>query len=122
MELSEIELELKGRNFDVRRNIDNITVKASLLSKIKIYKLGEEIVVEPRFGLYKMTTTLITNSAIEAIIVAIAIASYPRDQSRSTAIIALIVAAIMFDIYRYTKVKALQREISSVINKLKYAT
>ncbi len=122
LELSEIEAGLKGRYFDLRRDIDNIMVRGPLLSKIKIYKLGEEIVIEPRFGLYKMTTTLILSSVIEVTAVGVAIASYRHDEARSTVIIGLIVAAIIFDIWRYKKVKALQHEISSIINRLKHAS
>lgn len=62
------------------------------------------------------------SSVIEGIIIGIAIASYPKDEAGFTVIIALIVAAIIFDICRYTKVKALQHDISSIINKLKHST
>jgi hypothetical protein len=118
----EIEGALRKRNLNVERNTSHIIVRTPLLSSIRIYKRGEEIVIEPRFGLFKMKSTLIFALVIEALIIITVIKSYHDNEIKSTVVIALIILAIVWDAYRYIKVKATKKEIVEAIDKLRHAT
>ena len=122
MTFDEIEGALRKRNLNVERNTSHIIVRTPLLSSIRIYKRGEEIVIEPRFGLFKMKSTLIFALVIEALIIITVIKSYHDNEIKSTVVIALIILAIVWDAYRYIKVKATKKEIVEAIDKLRHAT
>jgi hypothetical protein len=112
----EIEAALRKRNLDVERNTTHIVIRTPLMSNIRIYKRKEEIVIEPRFGLCKIRTALIFASVIEALIIITVIKSYSGNEIKSTVIIALVALAIIWDIYRYFKVKAIKKEIVATIH------
>ncbi len=68
-----------------------------------------------------MSKTLIMSSVMEVIAVGVAVASYPENEARSTVLVALIVAAIIWDVCRYRKVKALERDVKSILDRLENA-